>query len=112
MAFFFYEINTDRFILATNLKAVSEFSGIPYHKIYNWFQNGSDVHKDEKFFCVKAEVVRGKQRIQKGQSSSSSTSSNDNTGPSSVTPKRETKQPDSRDMSKYDDFFKQVGEAD
>ena len=138
---FYYERNTDRHILATNIRAVSEFSGISYHKIRGWFTNGSGVYKDDEILCISAEVIRGKQRLVKKELPLSDYQKEriekmieekkvfpmtDQTGPGCPIgptgesgpigdpglPKRETVQPGSRDMSEYDDFFKQVGEKD
>jgi hypothetical protein len=115
---FYYEINTDRHILATNIAAVSEFSGLPYHKIRNWFVNGSSVHKDENYICIQTEIIRGKQRIQKKEKKGkidSRTTISGNGGPDhpvlqeeTQVQKRTTKQPANRDMSGFDDFFKDV----
>jgi hypothetical protein len=122
MAFFYFEIKTDKFILASNMKSISEFAGIPYHKVYNWFNNDTDIHKDEEVLCVRTEMVRGKQRLQKGMVITGKISRDDNpaektssagSGPDSVKEevklsRKGTVQPEKRDMSKFDDFFKEV----
>lgn len=122
---FYYERNTDRFILATNIRAVSEFSGLPYHKIRSWFLDDSYIYKDDDVLCIKADVVRGKQRLTKKEvplgpegtkyveqliKDKRVVPMDDNTGPvEPELPKRATKQPEKRDMKDYDDFFKEVG---
>lgn len=130
---FYYERNTDRFILATNIRAVSEFSGLPYHKIRSWFLDDSYIYKDDDVLCIKADVVRGKQRLTKKEvplgpegtkyveqlikdkrvvpmveSVGYEVLDMSLTGGREL-PKRATKQPEKRDMKDYDDFFKEVG---
>lgn len=126
MTFFYYEINTRRFIQSTNIRALEEFSGISYHKIWNWFTDGSNLHADDSIICGCSDLVRGKQRLSWVQKQEKklgeqmvkeqvdvilSGSRSDLTGPSGEQmklPKRQTKQPDNRNMKQYDDFFKEV----
>lgn len=122
MTFFYYEINTRRFIQSTNIRALEEFSGISYHKIWNWFTDGSNLHVDDSIICGCSDLVRGKQRIQKityneiglgskGIRSGELKPNIDLTGPIGEQikfPKKQTKQPDNRNMKQYDDFFKEV----
>jgi hypothetical protein len=81
MTFFYYEIQTRRFIQSTNIRALEEFSGISYNKIRGWFINGDSIHFDESIICGCSELVRGKQRIQKSEKNKSEKLLNDNTGP-------------------------------
>jgi hypothetical protein len=129
---FYYEKNTDRFILATNIRAVSEFSGLPYSKVRSWFLDGLKIHKDDNVICIEADVVRGKQKFSKKEvplgpegmkyveqlikdkrvfpmveSVGYEILDVSPTGGREL-PKRETKQPGSRDMKEFDDFFKEV----
>lgn len=131
MTFFYYEINTRRFIQSTNIRALEEFSGISYHKIWNWFTDGSNLHVDDSIICGCSDLVRGKQRLQNNRSIEKGITikkvkiDHGQTGPegpkermvesleykiidTSKLPVRETKQPGSRDMKGYDDFFKEV----
>jgi hypothetical protein len=127
MTFFYYEINTRRFIQSTNIRALEEFSGLSYHKIWNWFNDGSNLHVDDSVICGCSDLVRGKQRIivkeipmgpetekyieQLIKDRRVTTMNIDNTSPSGKEPKstkRTTEQPENRDMSKYDDFFNEV----
>ena len=124
MVFFYYEINTDRFIQTTNMQSVSDYSGISYHRIYNWFKGieGSHIHAEDGFICARSELVKGKQRLSIvgtveniGSVSATPVTEVLQTGPaenssyvsgSDPLPKRETKQPEKRDMSSFDEFFK------
>ena len=116
MTFFYYEIQTRRFIQSTNIRALEEFSGISYNKIRGWFINGNVLYVDESVICGCSDLVRGKQRIQKvGRIERREVVSNDNTGPiehikqsEEVKVRRETRQPEKRDGSGFDDFFKEV----
>ena len=128
----YYELNTNRRILATNIAAVSEFSGISYHKIRNWL-NGTDLHKDQNVIIFQTEVVKGKQRLQKTGKITRRETVSGNIGTDhpviheeivvtegqlnasevverfeKATHKRKTKQPESRDMSGFDSFFSEV----
>jgi hypothetical protein len=110
----YYEINTNRRILATNITAVSEFSGISYHKIRNWL-NGIDLYKDDNVIIFQQDVVKGKQRLQKVGKIDLRSIVSGNGGPDHPviqeeiqTVKRKTKQPDKRDMSGFDNFFSEV----
>jgi hypothetical protein len=114
--FFYYEKNTDRFILTTNIRAVSEFSGLPYNKVRSWFLDGLKIHKDDNILCIETDVVRGKQRLsfvekkekELGEEMVKGQVDTILSGSRSDLPKRQTKQPNSRDMKGYDDFFKEV----
>jgi hypothetical protein len=50
-------------IISTNLRKISEVTGLSYHKIYNWFRNGNMYHEDEDCVCYKTKVMKGNQRI-------------------------------------------------
>lgn len=63
MVFFYYEFETGRHIAATNIKAVSEFSGISYGRVYRWFRDGRDVYKGEGFIMLRTKVRKGMQRV-------------------------------------------------
>ena len=67
MTFSYYDSSTGKKLITTNLKSLSEFSGIPYHKVYNWFRNGTDVHIQDSIVCFRDNLSRGKQRIPKKQ---------------------------------------------
>jgi hypothetical protein len=121
MTFFYYEINTRRFIQSTNIRALEEFSGLSYHKIWNWFNNGSNIHVDDSIICGCSDLVRGKQRIIIKETPISPTGPTGPTGPGPCPAgdtgpqeekidlnKRTTEQPDNRNMSKFDDFFNEV----
>ena len=127
----YYEINTNRRILATNIAAVSEFSGISYHKIRNWL-NGTDLHKDQNVIIFQQDVIKGKQRLQKSGKITRRETVSGKGGPDhpimqeeiqitegqlnasevverfEKATKRKTKQPESRDMSGFDNFFQEV----
>jgi hypothetical protein len=114
----YYEINTNRRILATNITAVSEFSGLSYHKIRNWL-NGSDLYKDDNIIIFQQDVVKGKQRLSKKDVSLSPERreyveqliKDKRVFPmdeEKELPKRKTKQPEKRDMSGFDNFFSEV----
>jgi hypothetical protein len=128
----YYEINTNRRILATNIAAISEFSGLSYHKIRNWL-NGTDLHKDQNVIIFQQDVIKGKQRLQKVGKINRREIISGNGGPDhpviheeiqitngpldasevvekfeKETTKRKTKQPESRDMSGFDEFFKDI----
>jgi len=140
MTFFYYEIQTRRFIQSTNIRALEEFSGISYNKIRGWFINGNVLYVDESVICGCSDLVRGKQRLTKkevplsdyqkerienmikdgrvfqepDQTGTGYVGITGSTGPSSDTItietkiRRETRQPDKRDGSGFDDFFKEV----
>jgi hypothetical protein len=116
MTFFYYEIPTSKFIIATNVKAISEFSGIPYHKIYGWFNNdatGPMAHIEEgQFICARSELVRGKQRLQNKNLDDSNKKQDDKPGPSpDQTDNKGTKIHQERNVPKeFNDFFSDVGE--
>ena len=50
-------------IIATNIRKISEVSGIGYHHIYSWFRGGKLRYEDENCLCYKTEVLKGNQRI-------------------------------------------------
>jgi hypothetical protein len=128
----YYEINTNRRILATNIAAVSEFSGISYHKIRNWLTE-TDLHRDQNIIIFQQDVIKGKQRLQKVGKVDRRETISGSGGPDhpviheeiqitegqlnasevvekfeKATAKRKTKQPESRDMSGFDSFFSEV----
>ena len=98
-------------MLATNIRAVSEFSGISYHKIRSWFLDGLKIYKDDNVICIEADVVRGKQRLSKiVNETKDNIIVTQEINPAEVVKRfeRETKQPKSRNMHEFDDFFKEV----
>jgi len=128
----YYEINTNRRILATNIAAVSEFSGISYHKIRNWL-TGTYLHRDQNIIIFQQDVIKGKQRLQKVGKVDRRETISGSGGPDhpviheeiqitegqlnasevvekfeKATAKRKTKQPENRDMSGFDSFFSEV----
>lgn len=112
MNYFYYEINTRRFIQCTTIRALEDFSGISYTKIRGWFVDGNNLHVDESVICGCSEVVKGKQRFTKKEKhivDLTGPKGNNGPGPDPVgIPKRQTKQPENRNMKQYDDFFKEV----
>jgi hypothetical protein len=118
MTFFYYEINTRRFIQSTNIRALEEFSGLSYHKIWNWFNNGSNIHVDDSIICGCSDLVRGKQRFKIDPESHKPEYrtihipdphlKNDIKSDEKKPPARTTKQPENRDMKQFDDFFNEV----
>lgn len=113
MIFFYYEKNTGRFTSATNIKAISEFSGIPYYKIYGWFNNGSTgpaLHNDNDVMCARSELVRGKQRFS-GRDKDDNTKKEQDDKPQPVPDRPEVKNKNQvyRNVpDQFDDFFKEA----
>jgi hypothetical protein len=109
----YYEINTNRRILATNITAVSEFSGLSYHKIRNWLSKGN-LYKDDEVIIFEQDIIKGKQRLQKIGKIEVISVVSGNGEPEHIIqeeiqpPKRKTQQPENRDMSGYDNFFSEV----
>ena len=118
MTFFYYEIPTKKFIIATNLTAVSDFAGIPYHKMYGWFNNGSTgpmAYVEDNFICGRSDLVRGRQRLSKREEIAVKE-------PVVQEPTVQTDYPDLKGIQKekvprtvpdeFNDFFNSIGEKD
>ena len=65
MVFSFFNKAEGEGVVSTNLKSVSEVSGISYNTLANWFRDGSTQHINEDIIIFKTEVVRGRQRFKK-----------------------------------------------
>jgi predicted site-specific integrase-resolvase len=63
MVFSYFDREEREGIVSTNLKSISEQTGINYHTLANWFRNGNMVHTTEEHIIFKTEVIRGKQRV-------------------------------------------------
>jgi len=55
----------DEFIFSTNLVRISEFSGIPYHRLYKALSNGTSSTEIDGYKLYKGELVKGRQRVSK-----------------------------------------------
>ena len=63
MVFSYYNRIEKEGIVATNLKSISEQTGIKYHTLVNWFREKRTRYADEDIIIFKTEVVRGNQRL-------------------------------------------------
>lgn len=63
MIYFCLNKNDHSFTLATNIKAVSEFSGEPYHRVYRILSNGLDLHETPDYIYARGKPVKGNQRL-------------------------------------------------
>lgn len=63
MAFSYYNRNTQKGAIATNLRAIEKVSGISYNTLTSWFLNGAEVKVTENFIILKSELIKGRQRL-------------------------------------------------
>lgn len=63
MIYFALNKNNYSFVMTTNIKAIEEFTGIPYHRVYRILSNGVDLKETDDFIFAWGEPVKGKQRI-------------------------------------------------
>lgn len=64
MIYISYNINTEEFIPATNIAALSRATGVPYYKLYRNLSNGNNIYKHEDYiFGKSSELLKGNQRI-------------------------------------------------
>ena len=54
---------TQRFVIATNLRSVSREFEIPYYRLQRAFSNGTVRKEIGKYVIYKGEVLKGNQRI-------------------------------------------------
>ena len=66
MIYFALNKNDHSFAMATNIKAIEEFTGMPYHKVYRILSNGQNLKETDDFIFARGEPVKGKQRIAGG----------------------------------------------
>jgi len=62
MVYAFYHKRTSKVFFGTNLKTIERKSGIKYHKLVYWFNNGTVVKETEEFIILKGELLKGNQR--------------------------------------------------
>ena len=62
MAFSYYNINTQKGAIATNLRAIETISGVSINTLRSWFRNGTDLKVTENFIILKSELIKGKQQ--------------------------------------------------
>jgi len=63
MVFCYYNKITKDGFVSTNLRNISQYSGIKYPTLANWFRNGKTRYGDEDIIIFKTEVVKGSQRF-------------------------------------------------
>ena len=67
-AFFYLNKVTRKYMVATNLKSIQEFSTISYGKLDSRLRNnraedGDSFYEDDDMILLKTEIVKGKQRV-------------------------------------------------
>jgi hypothetical protein len=90
------------------MSAISDFSGLPYHKIYGWFpdKNSPFLYKDDDVICARSETVKGKQRVQKPKKEKNDKKDKN---PLIGFSKPPTKASEHRSVAnEFDDFFKNI----
>ena len=64
MIYICYNASDKSFTASTNIKSVSEVTGIPYHKAYRMLSNGTGTVEHGEYIIGKTEdLLKGKQRI-------------------------------------------------
>jgi len=64
IAFVILNKNSLSFMIATNLKSISQFSGVKYTLLYNRLRN-SDYFEDDEIILIKGHLIKGQQRLKK-----------------------------------------------
>jgi len=62
MAFSYYNKDTQKGAITTNLRAIEAVSGISYNTLTSWFRNGTNVKVTENFIILKSELIKGRQQ--------------------------------------------------
>lgn len=62
MAFSYYNINTQKGAITSNLRAIETVSGISYNTLTSWFRNGTNVKVTDNFIILKSELIKGRQQ--------------------------------------------------
>ena len=62
MHFSYYNINTQKGAIATNLRAIEKVSGISINTLRSWFRNGTEMKVTENLIIFKSELIKGRQQ--------------------------------------------------
>lgn len=64
MIYICYSAATGEFNVSTNIKSISQASGIPYHKAYRLLSNGTGTIKHGEYLLGKTDkLLKGSQRV-------------------------------------------------
>ena len=62
MHFSYYNINTQKGAISTNLRAIETVSGISINTLRSWFRNGTEMKVTENLIIFKSELIKGRQQ--------------------------------------------------
>ena len=62
MAFSYYNINTQKGAISTNLRAIEKVSGISINTLRSWFRNGTETKVTDNLIIFKSELIKGRQQ--------------------------------------------------